>query len=278
MPGQGDDRGGDQRPEVEGAVHRRAPGGGGGRGRASVTAAHRARRCRWASRIRLSTEGSILRVKTGLATPMKRARTTQGHQDRRLARGQVGEASVLLVRDLAVEHALHHPEDVGGGQDHAEGGHRHHRLSNGQEPMRIRNSPTKPLKPGTAIEDRQTSRNSAENQGMTVLSPPNSAMSAGVAPVVEHAHHEEEGARRDAVVQHLVDGAHHRRRGEGGDAEHDEAEVGDRRIGHELLQVGLHEGDEGAVDDADHGQARRSRARSASAASGKSGMARRRKP
>ena len=45
-----------------------------------------------------------------------------------------------------------------------------------QEPTRIRNSPTKPLKPGTAIEDRLISRNTAKYQGMTALSPPNSAI------------------------------------------------------------------------------------------------------
>ena len=43
-------------------------------------------------------------------------------------------------------------------------------------------------------------------------------------------------------------------RGEGERAEHDEAEVGDRRVGDEPLQVRLHRGDDRAVDDADHAE------------------------
>ena len=56
------------------------------------------------------------------------------------------------------------------------------------------------------------------------------------------------------MVEHLIDGAHQARGGESGDAQHHEAEVRNGRVGHELLQVGLHEGNQGAVDDADHGQ------------------------
>ena len=44
------------------------------------------------------------------------------------------------------------------------------------EPSRIRNSPTKPLKPGTAMDERQMSRKRAENHGMTAFRPPNSSM------------------------------------------------------------------------------------------------------
>jgi len=39
---------------------------------------------------------------------------------------------------------------------------------------------------------------------------------------------------------------------EGEEAEHHEAQVGDRGVGHQLLHVDLHPGDEGAVEDADH--------------------------
>ena len=56
-----------------------------------------------------------------------------------------------------------------------------------------------------------TSRNSAENQGITACRPPNSAICARVAPLVEHADQEEQRAGRDAVVQHLVDRARHAR-------------------------------------------------------------------
>ena len=69
--------------------------------------------------------------------------------------------------------------------------------------------------------------------------------------VRQHAHHREQAARADAVGEHLVRRAlqalHVHRR----DAEHDEAHVAHRRIGDELLHVGLHHGDERAVDDGD---------------------------
>ena len=61
----------------------------------------------------------------------------------------------------------------------------------------------------------------------------------------------EERAGGDAVVEHLIDRALNRRGVEGENSEDDEAEVADRGIGHEALQVGLHRGDERAVDDAD---------------------------
>ena len=54
------------------------------------------------------------------------------------------------------------------------------------------------------------------------------------------------------MVEHLVDRAHDAGGREGRDAEHHEAEVRHRRVGDQLLQVGLHQRDEGAVDDADH--------------------------
>ena len=164
-------------------------------------------------RTRASTDGSIFRVKSGLATPMKSARTTSGTRTAASRARQVRQASVLRVRDLAVEHALHHPEDVGRGQDHA----------------RARPPPRSAglKRPGAhqdqelaheAVEAGHRDRGQADQQEQrrepghdASCSPPNSAMSAGVAAVVEHAHHEEERARRDAVVQHLVDGAHDRR-------------------------------------------------------------------
>ena len=44
-------------------------------------------------------------------------------------------------------------------------------------PSRMRNSPTKPFSPGSPSDERDTTRKSAENAGMTVQSPPKSAMS-----------------------------------------------------------------------------------------------------
>ena len=63
------------------------------------------------------------------------------------------------------------------------------------------------------------------------------------------------------MVQHLVDGARHRRRVEREEPEHDEAEVRDRGVGDELLQVRLHGRHQRAVDDAGDGEADHERRR-----------------
>ena len=85
-------------------------------------------------------------------------------------------------------------------------------------------------------------------------------------------------AGADAVVQHLVDRALHALHVQRADAEHDEAEVADARVGHQLLHVGLHHRHQRAVDDADDGQRRERRARSSAAAVGNSGKANRTRP
>ena len=50
-------------------------------------------------------------------------------------------------------------------------------LSTWNAPTRIRNSPTKPLRPGRPSDERHTIRKSAEKAGITAHSPPNSEMS-----------------------------------------------------------------------------------------------------
>ena len=67
--------------------------------------------------------------------------------------------------------------------------------------------------------------------------------------LVEIPDEEEERARRDAVVHHLQDRAVHRLGTQGREAEHDEAEVRDRRIGDEPFHVGLCHAHERPVDD-----------------------------
>jgi len=67
-------------------------------------------------------------------------------------------------------------------------------------PTRIRNSPTNPFSPGSPSDDSTTTRNTAEKAGTTRHRPPKSAMSREWRRSVDHAHHQEEGARRQAVV------------------------------------------------------------------------------
>jgi hypothetical protein len=79
-----------------------------------------------------------------------------------------------------------------------------------------------------------------------------------VPPLVDHADQEEQRAGGDAVADHHHQRPLHRLQGHGEDAEHHEAEVRDRRVGDELLEVGLHQRHQRAVDDADHREHERS--------------------
>ena len=74
---------------------------------------------------------------------------------------------------------------------------------------------------------------------------------ARVAALVDHADHQEEAAGDEPVAHHL----HHRAldadQVEAHEPEHHVAQVADRRVGDDLLDVGLHEREAGAVQDAD---------------------------
>ena len=143
-------------------------------------------------------------------------------------------------------------------------------------PSRIRNSPTKPFMPGSAIDDSVMIRNAATSRGMTAFEPAELGDQARVAAVREHADDHEERAGADAVVQHLVDRALQPSSRE--QAEHDEPEVADARVRDQLLHVGLDHRDERAVDDADHGEHGNATARSTAPPSGNSGKAKRSRP
>ena len=75
-----------------------------------------------------------------------------------------------------------------------------------------------------------------------------------MAPLVDHADEEEEPARADAVVEHLVDAPLHALHVEGEHAEHHVAQVAHAGEGDQPLQVGLHHAHDRAVDDADDRQ------------------------
>src|SRR5690348_7981016 len=63
-----------------------------------------------------------------------------------------------------------------------------------------------------------------------------------VAAVVEHANAEKKRAGGDSVIEHLVDRALNRDGIERENAEDHKAEVADRGVGHEALQIRLHGG------------------------------------
>ena len=72
----------------------------------------------------------------------------------------------------------------------------------------------------------------------------------GAVALVEQAEQHEEGCASEALVQNLIDAAVQARNGEGEDAQSDEAELAQRGVGGELLQVVLHQRQQPAVDDA----------------------------
>src|SRR5213593_4215400 len=68
------------------------------------------------ARLRLAREGDGI-------DPDPEDEGEHGHENRPLPHGQIGEPPVLLVRHLAEDHALIHPEHVDGGEDDPAGGH-----------------------------------------------------------------------------------------------------------------------------------------------------------
>jgi len=76
----------------------------------------------------------------------------------------------------------------------------------------------------------------------------------GVVALVEHADEEEESTCRETVVDHLNEAAAQAGFVQGEHAEHADAEVADRAVGDQALDVVLGEGAKGPVDDADDGE------------------------
>ena len=75
---------------------------------------------------------------------------------------------------------------------------------------------------------------------------------AGMATLVDHPDQQEQGAGGDAVVDHLEQAAFDALRVEGEGTQDDEPQMGHRGVGHQSLEVPLHGGDHGAVEDPHH--------------------------
>ena len=81
-------------------------------------------------------------------------------------------AAVLRVRERPVVHALEHPEHVDGRQNHPGGRDRRVDARTGIDrplnaPSRIRNSPTKPFRPGSTDRRERDEQEAATSRGMT---------------------------------------------------------------------------------------------------------------
>jgi hypothetical protein len=115
-------------------------------------------------------------VNIGLNTPMKRARKASGARTdaSRTVRSAIPRLAGFVTSPYRTRCTIHRmyaaaritPRDA---KTTSVG-------LNFHEPTRIRNSPTNPLKPGTAIDDSEISRKIDANQGISVFRPPKSAI------------------------------------------------------------------------------------------------------
>uniref|UniRef100_A0A0N5A6U6 LigA n=1 Tax=Parastrongyloides trichosuri TaxID=131310 RepID=A0A0N5A6U6_PARTI len=178
----------------------------------------------------------------------------QRHEDQQLALVDVRDGLQRRIGDLAVHDVAEQRQRVDRREDHARGGDQ--------------GGPRRGLigaRHGQHFADeargaRQADVGHGEHQedGRIPRHPRRQAAVEGdltrMHPVIDHADAQEERARDQAVAQHLEDGALHPSVVAGEDAQGDEAHVRDRRIGDQLLHVGLTEGDQRRVDDGDHRQ------------------------
>ena len=194
-----------------------------------------------------------------LDRPQKQIRQ-HAHQDRGrddrhehdpLARRQIRHRRVLLVAHRSVVDALKHPEHVGGRQHDAGRGERRQARVPAERAEQNQELADEPVQSGQADRRQRDDQERGDQVRHDLLQAAVLRDQPRVPPVRQHADDEEEAAGADAVVEHLVDGALHALHVHRGDAEHDEPEMADARIGDELLHVRLHHRHERAVDDAD---------------------------
>ena len=142
-------------------------------------------------------------------TPITTAIATAGPSVAPLARRQVGQRRVLRIGDLAVVHALEHPEHVDGRQDDA--ARRHHgqlgppaeAAEDGQELA------DEAVQAGQADRRQRDDQEGRDQLRHHRLQAAELGDQARVPAIREHADDDEEPAGADAVRQHLVDGALH---------------------------------------------------------------------
>ena len=171
------------------------------------------------------------------------------HED--LPRGHVLHLGVVTL-DRAVEHPLVGPEQVHGGEDDAGRGDHRPPLAGQERADEDQELADEPVQPGQADRAEHDHQEDEGHDRGDLLEAAELGDLPGVAALVDHPDEEEQGAGREAVVDHLQDRALQALGREGEGAEHDEAEVGHRRVGDQPLEVLLHRGHDRGVDDADH--------------------------
>ncbi len=176
--------------------------------------------------------------------------------EQRSHHGELPEAHLVGLVEvglggLAVEHPLVGPQQVEGGEDHAGGGGHGPPLRGEVGAGEDHELAHEAVEAGQADRGQHHQGEHAGQEGRSLLHARHGADLVGVAALVDHPEQEEQGTGRDAVVDHLEHTALDALAGEGEGAQGDEAEVGDRGVGDEPLDVLLHRGHHGAVEDAD---------------------------
>ncbi len=154
---------------------------------------------------------------------------------------QVFEVEPLLVGQLLEHGALVHPQEIGRPKDDAdrsEGCRDHGILEDPQQDEELPHEPVEAWQPQTAQNEQAEERRCHRQR---LGHPPIVLDLPGMRALVEEAHHLEECSREDAVIDHLQHRALHSLSVEGEEAGGDEPHVADRRVGDQLLHVGLHQ-------------------------------------
>src|SRR3989449_581441 len=175
----------------------------------------------------------------------------QRHEHGDLAQRKVGELFVHALVERIENHPLQRREQVHRGDDHAgrgDGGRQGVRPKRPEQHQELPDEAVRGRKPdGRQRDDRQHRREHRHGLG----DPAERLDQTRMPPLVQHTGQEEQRAGRDAVVDHHQEGALDALKRERLDAEHHEAEVRNRRVRDQLLEVGLDHRDQAAVQDAD---------------------------
>ena len=169
---------------------------------------------------------------------------------------------------LAHRHPLEHPEQVAGGEHGADRGDHHVDAERGERAVEPVEQAERQLRLVGREDRRELAPEPGEageaerGHGREAEQPPEvrrlgehaaeAAHLAGAVALLDRTGEEEEHAGDQTVGDHAEDGGVDAEVGEGGDAEHHEAHVRDRRERDEAFHVALREATERAVDDADH--------------------------
>ncbi|MPL74842.1 hypothetical protein SDC9_20661 [bioreactor metagenome] len=178
-------------------------------------------------------------------------RSDERREDRLLAGAHVLDRLQAFLDEFAEDDPAIEPQRVGGRQDHARRRHQRHPgvdlegAHHGQEfTDEARGARQADVGHGEEHEDQRIARHPHRKPAIGVDL-------AGVHPVVDHADRKEQRPRDEAVAQHLEDRAVDALLVRREDAHGDIAHVRHRRIGDQLLHVGLRKCHQRGVDDGD---------------------------